>query len=141
MRLQAGCATIRAVKRWFVALVWLLTLALPLQGLAVAAPSMGFGSMHDVPPLSDTTDAHGVKDAGADVPCHGVDPSTACGSTSVHAGCAQCAVCHAGVAPMPQTGATPRAVHQREAPPGWTPPALSTVDLAGLDRPPRSHRG
>lgn len=140
MRGPPGCATIDAVKHWFIALVWLLTLALPLQALAVASPSMGFGSMHDVPAVSGMTDMADMHGADAQAPCHGVDMTMTDDAPGPHAGCAQCAVCHAGAAPAPQPGTTPCVTHHGEAPPAWQAPAPATVDLAGLDRPPRTHR-
>ncbi|MCP5273008.1 MAG: hypothetical protein H6932_17555 [Burkholderiaceae bacterium] len=116
------------MKRWLVTLVWWLSLALPLQGLAVAAPMMSFGSMHDGPAaLHD----------GSPAPCHESEAPAAADDATAHAGCSQCAVCHASAAPVPPAAAAPGAARQAEAPPAWRAPVLSAVDPDGLDRPPR----
>jgi hypothetical protein len=119
----------QVVKRCWIIVAWLLMLALPLQGLAVAAPAMSFGSMHDVPAAAD---------AGTVAPCHGIDTGMADEAPGAHAGCAQCAVCHASAAPLPPLAAAPGPAPRAEAPPAWTSPILTAVDPDGLDRPPRS---
>lgn len=122
------------MRRCFVTLVWLLTLALPLQGLAVAAPALGFGAMHDRPAAAHEASA---------APCHAAaspvsaDNANEPDEAAQHAGCSQCAVCHASAAPLPPTTTAPGASQQAEAPPAWQSPSMSAVDPDGLDRPPR----
>lgn len=130
-------AIIPGMKRWARLLVWMLTLALPLAGLAAGAPALALGGMHAA------ASALALPADTAAPPCHAVMPDD--GDSGVHhgqaadthAGCAQCAVCHAGSAPAPRTAASPEPRPGAAAVPRWDPPHVTIVDTGGLDRPPR----
>lgn len=118
-------------------MVWMLSLALPLAGWAAAAPALAFGGMH----AFTADDPASASTAAQALPCHALpsdlpdEPGNAAGG---HAGCAQCAVCHAGSAPAPTLAAAPAPRPGAAAVPRWEPPHLITVDTGGLDRPPRT---
>lgn len=142
-RVLRAWATIRAVRRWITALLCLLSLALPLQGLAAAGPVIAFGAMHDAAPSAGDPATASAQDTHAAAhPCHG---SGTAGDEAQdtppgrHAGCAQCAVCHAGSAPAPAMLAAPGLRPGAAGVPRWDPPHWIAVDAGGLDRPPRSH--
>lgn len=121
------------VKRWCLFIVWCVALALPLQGLAAASPYVVMGTMHDGALAAATQQA-------GEHPCHAsADPvqSHEVAATGNHAGCAQCAACHAGSAPAPTTAIDLLADTQTSSPPTWRSPTLTAVHLDGPDRPPR----
>lgn len=133
------------VKRWWLAMVWCLSLALPLQGLAAVAPQLTMGSMHQMPggqmpgdlPEDASPPCHAAAKAQA-APMQSIDADFADTATSGHAGCAQCAVCHASSAPAPQMLGLAGPGTHGDAPPAWQPPFLSSIDPDGFDRPPRT---
>ena len=127
------------VKRWWLTMLWCLSLALPLQGLAAVAPQLTMGSMHQMPgdlPEAASPPCHAVGDAPA-AAMPDADAGLAHTGASGHAGCAQCAVCHASSAPAPQVLGLPGPEMHGYAPPAWRPPFLSSIDPDGFDRPPR----
>ena len=108
------------MKRWLITLVWLLSLALPLQGLAASTRLM----CHAVPAAGMTSEAP---------KCHEDAGDTA----KAHTGCIACAACH-GAAALP---ANVPALGQ--AAPTTAPEALTTRSVPrfvtdGPDRPPRT---
>lgn len=136
--MRADLGDNRFVRRWCLWIVWCVSLALPLQGLAAAAPLLPLGSMHQMSG-GVSTDApapcHAQSDADGAAPMHASSHDAAPGD---HVGCVQCTVCHAGSAPAPFTAPLPGPLTHGVMPPAWQPPIPGTVDLAGLDRPPRT---
>lgn len=117
----------RAVNRWLVALVWMLSLALPLQGLAASLPAVPMSTPHGgAEALSPAPQAHPCHEAAADEPA------------AITAGCATCAACHAASAPAPRVPRVAGAAAAAGALPDWRAPAEPAVRPSGLDRPPRS---
>jgi cytochrome c553 len=116
----------RVVNRWLV-VVWLLSLALPLQGLASVLPAAAMATMHGAPEAAPSPQAH---------PCHDAAPDAA-DTTRPAASCSACAACHAASAPAPQVPPLTGAHAPTAALPDWHAPSLPSVVPAGLDRPPR----
>lgn len=113
------------MNRWLITVVWLLSLALPLQGLAASAGLM----CHGEPAIG----ALGMSDG--DAPCHGsADESD---RPATHAGCLACAACH-GAAALPSHAPNVAADSPAIAPEP-SPAALALPFLTGgLERPPRT---
>lgn len=111
------------MKRWCLALVWMLVLALPLQGLAAASRLM----CHHAQPASTAPQAS---------PCH-EDGAAAAEPATAHAGCIACAACH-GMATLPS--------HLPALPPALPAPApvadgatpVAPFLTTGPERPPRT---
>lgn len=121
----------RVVNRWLVTVIWLLSLALPLQGLAASVPVAGALAGHMAPAVdAPETGAH---------PCH-QDTAAADhhASADPHAGCAACAACHGGSAPAPAVAALPALPAPGTAVPDWHAPAQLQVVPDGPERPPRT---
>jgi cytochrome c553 len=116
----------RVVNRWLVTVIWLLSLALPLQGLASVLPAAAMATLHGMPEAANMLQAH---------PCHEAADTDAAAPT---AGCAACAACHAASAPAPQVPTLARSGAPAAALPRWRAPTLPGVVPAGLDRPPRT---
>jgi hypothetical protein len=134
-------ATIAGVKRWIAALLCLLSLALPLQGLAAASADYAAAAMtggHEAPSMA----APLVVDAPAagEHPCHRAadDAADASAAPGGHAGCTLCAGCHGGNAAAARALLAASVLRGAEARPGWRSPKLSAVDPRGLERPPRT---
>jgi cytochrome c553 len=119
----------RVVKRWLVNVVWLLSLALPLQGLASVLPAAAMATMHGgASEVVPSPQAHPCHQAAADTPDAALPA----------AGCAACAACHAASAPAPQVPALAAPLPPTAALPAWHAPTVPSVVPAGLDRPPRT---
>ena len=108
------------MNRWLITLVWLLSLALPLQGLAASTRLM----CHAVPAAGMTADAP---------KCHEEAGDTA----KAHTGCIACAACHGAAA-------LPASVPALDQPAPTMPPAAERTQAVpsfvtdGPDRPPRT---
>lgn len=121
----------RVVNRWLVTVIWLLSLALPLQGLASVLPAAAMATMHGA-----SGDAAVVTPAPQAHPCHeAVDGDTETALPA--AGCAACSACHAASAPAPQVPALAAPLPPTASLPAWNAPTVPSVVPAGLDRPPR----
>lgn len=117
----------RAVNRWLFALIWMLSLALPLQGLAAALPMMAAGSMQGPAEVAPAPQAH---------PCHAASSASPV-LQDAQTGCAACAACHASTAPAPGLSTLVGLDMCAAAVPDWCAPAEPSVLSEGLDRPPR----
>lgn len=130
------------MKRWLIALTWLLSLALPLQGLAAALPSIAPVAMHGAMRMAGMPAMHGADEAAP--PCHesavaqaiqsdsGIDDPAGCPA------CSACATCHGGSAPSPAVAAAAVADAPRTAPPAWRAPAALAIVPDAIEHPPRS---
>lgn len=147
----------RAVNRWLVTLVWLLTLALPLQGLAasvrMACHAIGTApTLAQMAALETSTRGPAATRPTPDtaVPCHEADARSAdrgagqapearasAGKHASHAGCIACAACH-GAAALPATPALPTAEAPSVAPDARIRTAALPYITDGPERPPRS---
>lgn len=121
----------RLVNRWLVTVIWLLSLALPLQGLAASMPVGAALAGHMAP-------AAEAPEAGSH-PCH-QDGSAADAAVTAdpHAGCAACAACHGSSAPASTMAGLPEGSAPATAVPDWHAPALLQIVPEGPERPPRS---
>lgn len=110
-----------AVKPWWIVLVWLLSLALPLQGLAASTRLM----CHAVPAAGMTADAPKCHEEAGD-------------AGSAHTGCIACAACHGAAAPPANVPALGQAAPAM-APETLAARAVPAFVTEGPDRPPRSN--
>jgi cytochrome c553 len=117
----------RAVNRWLVALIWMLSLALPLQGLAAALPMAAAGSIQMPAEVAPAPQAH---------PCHAASSASPV-LQDAQTGCAACAACHASTAPAPGLPTLLGPDMRAAGLPDWCAPAEPSVLPEGLDRPPR----
>lgn len=113
-----------AVNRWLITLVWLLSLALPLQGLAASTRLM----CHAVPAAGMTADAPKCHEEAGD----------AGDATPTHTGCIACAACH-GAAALPASVPVLGQPAPTMAPEALTTRAVPNFVTDGPDRPPRAH--
>lgn len=107
------------MKRWWITLVWLLSLALPLQGLAASARLM----CHAAPAASMTADAPKCHEEADD-------------AASAHTGCIACAACH-GAAALPASVPALGQAAPTMAPVAATTQSVPVFVTDGPDRPPR----
>jgi hypothetical protein len=118
---------VRGVKpRWFFALVWMLALALPLQGLAAASRLM---CHHAQMPAA-------VAEAA---PCHGETSADPQAAPAAHAGCIACAACH-GMAALPSSLPVILPGLPAQPPAAAAAPLVLPFITAGPERPPRTLR-
>lgn len=120
------------MRRWIAAtLLCLLSLALPLQGLAAATT---------VPAAAAAAPAHApagiVVPAAGEHPCH-ASAAADDAATPAHGGCTECAACHGGSAPAPRAQPAAGLAAGTDAPPAWRAPEIAAVDPEGPHRPPR----
>lgn len=108
------------VNRWLITLVWLLSLALPLQGLAASTRLM----CHAVPAAGMTADAPKCHEEADD-------------AASAHTGCIACAACH-GAAALPASVPALGQAAPTTAPETLATRAVPTFVTDGPDRPPRT---
>lgn len=121
-------------------LVWLLTLALPLQGLAASMRLSCHAAPVPAMPAADEA-----------TPCHQADALAAASATgdsgaarqsiaghANHAGCIACAACHGVAAALPASVILPSAEAPSVAPDSRVPGAALPYITDGPDRPPRS---
>lgn len=120
------------MSRWLLSIVCLLSLALPLQGLA-AVTMMGGNGAPAIPATHGVMASMHASTVGAS-PCHGQDAMA--DADTAHAGCVVCAACHAAAAlppPVPTLPAEAAAEPVLRATPGLAPSFVT----GGPDRPPR----
>lgn len=108
------------MKRWWIILVWLLSLALPLQGLAASTRLM----CHAVPAAGMTADAPKCHEEAGD-------------AGAAHTGCIACAACH-GAAALPASVPALGQPAPTMAPAAGTTQSVPVFVTDGPDRPPRT---
>ena len=122
------------MKRWFVTVVWLLSLALPLQGLAASTGCLaGHRTGHGVASMGEPA---ATALAAPCHPGHGTETTVAI-DTGTCDGCAACASCHGGATLPPAP--TPVRDITATAPPAIGPDTAAPAFItAGPERPPRT---
>ncbi|QBI02072.1 hypothetical protein [Pseudoduganella albidiflava] len=126
-------------------LLWFLLAGVPLQGFASATMLLCGAqpaAAHQAMP------AHGDHDHAAMLAAHGDgaahhagahhDADAASGEHAGHAQCASAGACCTGAPLAPALPAAPRSQDGRCATVPFVPAAPAAVDLAGLERPPKS---
>ncbi len=121
-------------------LVWLLTLALPLQGLAASMRLSCHAAPVPAMPASDEATPCHQAEAHPTAAATGEAEAARTGATGPanHAGCIACAACHGVAAALPAPVTLPSAEAPSVAPDSRVPSAALPYITDGPDRPPRS---